>query len=398
MTNLKGKYAIVGIGETKVGKLPGVGTLTLHVDAVKRALDDAGMKPSEIDGLLTNQPLHDPFRTYSIVVAQALGIAPDYSLDLGLGGATPVAMAQHAAMAIEAGLATAVACVHARNQNSLRYLPLGGMGVTRATHGGVRDGAEDFEEPFGMASGPGTHAFVAARHMHEFGTTSEQLGAIAVTTRNHAAKNPGATMFGKPITLEDHQKSRWIVEPLRLLDCSLVTDGGAAFVVVSAERARDMKQKPVYIMGLGNHQPHAQLADAETLTTLGGKISSEMAYKMAGLGPKDMDFAQIYDCFTITTLVTLEDYGFCPKGEGGRWVGDGSRIRVDGELPVNTHGGLLSHGHLEGMTHITEAVKQLRGGQVVPELQIKDAEVGIVSGHGGNASTHATMILSKSPN
>ncbi len=398
MQNLSGKYAIVGIGETKIGKLPGVGTLTLHVEACKHAMTDAGLKPSQIDGFLTNQPMHDPFRTYSVVIAQALGIVPTYTTDLALGGATPASMALHAAMAIDAGLATAVICVHARNQNSLKYLAKGGMGVTRASHGGVRDGAEDYEEPFGLMSGPGHHAFIASRHMHEFGTTSEQLGGIAVVARAHAAKNPGATMFGKPITLEDHQKSRWIVDPLRLMDCSLMTDGGAAFVVVSAERARDLKKKPVYMLGFGSHQPHCQVTDAETLTTLGGKVSSEMAYKMAGLGPKDMDFAEIYDCFTITTLVTLEDYGFCPKGEGGRWVDGGRRIKVGGELPVNTHGGLLSHGHVEGMTHITEAVKQLRGGEVVPELQVKDAEVGICSGHGGNASTHATLILGNAPN
>jgi acetyl-CoA acetyltransferase len=242
-------------------------------------------------------------------------------------------------------------------------------------------------------SGPGHHALAAARHMHEFGTTSRQLGAIAVATRKHANMNPAATMYSKPLTLEDHQKARWIVEPLRLPDCSLMTDGGAAFIVTSAERAMDLKQKPVYIMGMGMNHPHCSVMDAKTLTTLGGKVSSEIAYKMAGVGPKDMDFAQIYDCFTITTLITLEDYGFCPKGEGGRWV-EGGRIEVGGELPVNTHGGLLSHAHLEGITHVTEAVKQLRGGNVEPARQVKDAKVGIVSGHGGYLSTHATLILS----
>jgi len=396
MGNLRGKYAIVGVGETKVGKLPGIGTLTVHVEACKKAIDDAGLKVSEIDGLLTNQPLHDPFRTYSVVVAHSMGIKPDYSLDLGLGGATPVAMAQHAAMAIDAGLATAVVCVHARNQASLHLLPKQGMGVTRAYHGGVRDGCEDFEDPYGVMSGPGHHSFAAARHMHEFGTTSKQLGAVAVATRKHANMNPSATMYSKKLTLEDHQKSRMIIEPLRLPDCSLMSDGGAAFVVTSAERARNLKKKPVYIMGMGNHQPFASVMDAETLTTLGGAVSSKMAYKMAGLGPKDMDFAQIYDCFTITTLITLEDYGFCKKGEGGAFV-EGGRIEIGGELPVNTHGGLLSHAHLEGMTHVTEAVKQLRGGDVEPERQVKDAEVGVVSGHGGYASTHASLVLSNRP-
>ncbi|MGE3149830.1 MAG: thiolase family protein, partial [Pseudorhodoplanes sp.] len=176
MGNLRGKYAIVGVGETKVGKLPGVGTLTLHVEAVKRALDDAGLEPKDIDGLVDNQPIHDPFRTYSVVVAHAMGITPQYTTDLALGGATPIAMAQHAAMAIDAGLCTTVVCVHARNHASRSLLPKQGKGVTRTSGGGVRDGCEDFEEPYGVMGGPGTHAFAAARHMHEFGTTSRQLG------------------------------------------------------------------------------------------------------------------------------------------------------------------------------------------------------------------------------
>ena len=391
MGNLSGKYAIVGVGETKVGKVPGVSTLALHTDAIKRALDDAGLRPGQIDGVLANQPLHDPFRTYSVLVAHALGITPHYTTDLGLGGATPIAMAQHAAMAIDAGLATAVVCVHARNEASKHLLPQHAAIVPGKN--AIRDGPEDLEEPYGLIAAAAHHSLAASRHMYEFGTTGEQLGAIAVSTRKHANMNPAATMHAKQMTLEDHQNSRWVVEPLRLFDCSLVSDGGAAFVVTSAERARDLKKKPVYILGMGMHHPHATLVDAKTLTTLGGSVSSDMAYSMAGLGPKDMDLAEIYDCFTITTLITLEDYGFCPKGEGGRWV-QGGRIEVGGELPVNTHGGLLSHAHIEGMAHVTEAVKQLRGGDVEPERQVPDANVGIVSGHGGILSTHATLLLS----
>jgi acetyl-CoA acetyltransferase len=382
MGNLKGKYAIVGVGETPLGKLAGRSTTALHVEAIKNALADAGLKPSDVDGLLTNQPIHDPMRCYGVQVAYSAGINVNYTTDLALGGATPAAMAHHAAMAIEAGLCDTVVCVHARNQATKGGLP------KRAE---IRDGDEDFEEPYGMLGAVANHAFMASRHMYEFGTTSEQLGAIAVATRKHACLNANATMR-KPITLDDHQNSRWIVEPLRLLDCSLVSDGGGAYIVTSAERARDLKNRPVYILGMGAHHPHSSLADAPTVTTLGGKKSSERAYGMAGLTPKDMDFAQIYDCFTITTLVTLEDYGFCPKGEGGSWV-QGGRIELGGELPVNTHGGLLSQAHIEGMLHVTEAVKQLQGGKVEPERQVKDAKVGIVSGHGGSLVTHSTLIL-----
>jgi len=382
MSNLKGKTAIVGVGETALGKLAGRSTTSLHVEAIRNALEDAGLKPQDVDGLVTNQPIHDPMRSYAVQVAHAAGITPTYFTDLALGGATPASMAHHAAMAVDAGLAKVVVCVHARNQATKNTLP------KRVE---IRDGDEDFEEPYGLLGAVANHAFAASRHMYEYGTTSEQLGAIAVATRKHACLNANATMR-KPITLEDHQNSRWIVEPLRLLDCSLVSDGGGAFIVTSAERARSMKNRPVYILGMGTHSPHASLAEAPSVTTLGGKVSSQLAYEMAGLGPKDMDFAEIYDCFTITTLITLEDYGFCPKGEGGRWV-EGGRIELGGELPVNTHGGLLSQAHIEGMLHVTEAVKQLQGGKVEPERQVKDAKVGIVSGHGGALVTHATLIL-----
>jgi acetyl-CoA acetyltransferase len=383
MSGLRGKYAIVGVGETVVGKLPGRSTLGLHVEAIKAALEDAGMANIQVDGLLTNQPSYDPMRCYAVVVAHAAGITPRYTTDLDAGGATPVLMAQHAAMAIEAGLCETVVCVHARNSATRRELPRRG--------GEVRDGAEDFEEAYGLLGAVARHAFAASRHMYEYGTTSEQLGAIAVAARKHAVLNANASMRA-PISLEDHQQSRWIVEPLRLLDCSLVSDGGGAFLVTSAEQAQDLRQRPVYILGMGGHHPHANLAQAPSLTTLGGRESSQQAYRMAGLGPADMDLAELYDCFTITTLITLEDYGFCPKGEGGRWV-EGGRIELGGELPVNTHGGLLSQAHIEGMLHVTEAVKQLRGGQVEPERQVPNARLGIVSGHGGELANHATLIL-----
>lgn len=384
---MRGKYAIVGIGETETGKLPGVSTLALHLEAIRRALADAGLKNTDVDGLLTNQPMHDPMRSYGVIVAHAAGITPAYTTDLALGGATPVSMAQHAAMAIEAGLAHTVICVHARNQATRKLLP---------RRGAIRDGWEDFERPYGLNSAIANHAFAASRHMHEYGTTSEQLGALAVAARKHANLNKKAAMHGRPMRIEDHQSSRYTVAPLRLLDCCLNSDGGGAFVVTSAERARDLPRKPVYILGMGTNNPHSNVAEAPTLTTLGGKKASESAYRMAGVGPEDMDFAEIYDCFTITTLITLEDYGFCPKGEGGRWV-EGGRTEIGGELPVNTHGGLLSQAHIEGMLHVTEAVKQLRGDEVEPERQVPDARVGIVSGHGGSLSTHATLILSNQP-
>ena len=204
MSNLKGKYAIVGVGETPVGKLGGKSTLALHQWAIKNALEDAGLRPQDVDGLLTNQPTDDPMRSYAVQVAHAVGIKPNYLTDLAFGGATPISMVQNAAMAIEAGMAETVVCVHARVRASKSILP------KRVE---IRDGEEDFEEPYGLLGAIAVHAFAASRHMYEFGTTSEQLGAIAIATRKHACLNANATMR-KPITIEDHQNSRFIIAEL----------------------------------------------------------------------------------------------------------------------------------------------------------------------------------------
>lgn len=381
--NPKGACAIVGVGETAVGKLPEMTTLGVQLEAIRRALKDAGLGPKDIDGLLAIQPSNDPQRSYALTVAQAAGIHPSYATDLAVGGATPVAMVAHAVMAIMTGLCSTVVCVLGHKQATGRLEP---------RHGHLRDGNEDFEEPFGLLGAPAVHAAVAARHMHEFGTKNEQFAAVAVAIRRHASLNANATMR-KPITIKDVLESRWVVKPFHLLDCCLVSDGAGAVVVTSVDRARDFPKPSVYIWGFGEGHIAGPL-QSSSLTTLGGKQAAEMAYRMAAVGPKDMDFAQIYDCFTAIVIVTLEDYGFCAKGEGGPWVENG-RIEIGGDLPVNTHGGLLSQGHIEGMLHITEAVKQLRGHSVEPERQVNDAKLGIVSGHGASLSAHATLILGR---
>jgi acetyl-CoA acetyltransferase len=243
--------------------------------------------------------------------------------------------------------------------------------------------------PFGQVGAMHGYAMACQRHMYEFGTTSKQLGAIAVACRKHASMTENAQRR-QPITLDDYMNSKMYSDPFRLLDICQVTDGGAAVVVTAKERSISLKHKPIYISGMGNRHPAWGIGWAPSMTTTGAKESSEIAYKMAGMTPKDIDIAEIYDCFTYTLLVTLEDYGFCKKGEGGSFV-EGGRIEIGGELPVNTSGGLLSQGHLEGMNHITEAVRQLRGD--CGPRQVKDAEVAIVSGNGGILSTHSTIIL-----
>jgi acetyl-CoA acetyltransferase len=380
--NARGRYAIAGMGETPVGKLPDISTYALTLQAVHRALADAGLQPKDVDGVICDQPNNVPSRGYALHVAHGAGITPTFATDIAMGGAAPCGSVATAIMAIEAGLATTVVCLHAQKQAT---------GHLEPRHGSLYDGNEDFEQPFGLLGAPSRHAAAAARHMHQYGTTSAQLAAVAVAFRKHASLNATATMR-KPITVEDVLNSRWICKPFHLLDCCLVSDGAGAVVVTTAERARDLPRRPVYVWGFGTGFKE-DLLDSEDLTTLAGAVSSKAAYRMAGVGPEDIQFAEIYDCFTAIAMITLEDYGFCQKGEGGAFV-EGGNIELGGRLPVNTHGGLLSHGHVEGMLHITEAVKQLRGGEVEPERQVPDARLGIVSGHGGNLSCHATLILS----
>ncbi len=379
---LSGKYAIVGVSELLVGKFPDQTTLGLHVEAVRLALNDAGLKNTDIDGIISHQPRFDPMRDYTLLIAKASGITPTYMTDISSSGEAPVFMAQQAMLAIEAGLCETVLCVHARK------------GATREGPSNVeiREGSEEYYLPYGIAGGIITHAFMASRHMHDFGTTRAQLGAVSVAARKHALLNPNAIMK-KPMTIADHAASRPIAAPLHLFDCSLPADGGGAYIVTRIERARAMKNTPVVILGTGKHHVHANLANAPSLTTLGGKVSSQQAFAMAGLKPADMDFAQFYDCFSITTIGAIEDYGFCAKGEGGPFVENG-RIEIGGELPVNTHGGLLSQGHIEGMMHVTEAIRQLRH-EIEPARQVKDAQLGVVSGHGGHLASHASLILGR---
>ncbi len=380
MANLKDTCAIVGVGETKFGTLPGVTPFGLNSEACKKAVEDAGLTKDDIDGLLTQQPNSDPTFMFSVWLGEQMGLSLKYTTDMHLGGATPIAMVQAATMAINAGLCNTVLCTVGRDERSRRGLP---------RHAKIRMGGEDFEAPFGMLAPMHGYSMAFRRHQYEYGTTSEQLGAIAIACRKHASMNDNAQQRA-PMTMEDYLNSPMMCEPFRLFDICQVTDGGAAVVVTSAERARNLKHAPVYISGMGNRHPHKFIGWSPSMTSTGAVVSGKMAFEMAGMTPKDIDLAEIYDCFTYTALVTLEGYGFCKKGEGGPFV-EGGRIELGGELPVNTHGGLLSQGHIDGMAHITEAVKQLRGD--CGQRQVKGAEVAVVSGNGGVLSTHCTLIL-----
>jgi acetyl-CoA acetyltransferase len=386
MGNISGKFAIVGIGETEVGRRSDKSLTALGLQAAVAAMRDAGLEKHEIDGIITHQQRSNPQANGSAFLADRLGLKPAYINDISLSGAAPASMVINAVGAIEAGVCSTVLCASAG----------GGQALSRdgRGHGKLATGWEDFMHPFGAVAAPIHYALGARRHMHEYGTTSRQLGAIAVACRRHASMNPNAQMR-KPITIEDHQNSRMIADPFRLLDCSLVSTGAGAFIVTSAHRAQDLPNRAAHILGMGSACLFSGVTYAEDLTSAAGREASRRAFRMAGLTPADVDVAELYDCFTYTVLVTLEDYGFCEKGEGGPFMENG-RIELGGELPINTHGGLLSQAHVGGMLHITEAVAQLR--HAAGPRQVEDAEVAVVSSQCGQLGIHVTLLLGGSPN
>jgi acetyl-CoA acetyltransferase len=319
-----------------------------------------------------------------------LGSAEELAANLGIenlrfaatihtGGAAPVASLQAAAVAVTAGIASHVLLPAGWNAYSgRRTREWVANEVASIPGGGI---ARDYYIPHGLTAPPQWYALIARRHMHEFGTTPEQLGAIAVAMRKHAQLNPRAVMRGKPLTLEDYLGSPMITAPYRLFDCCLETDAAAAVVVTTAERARDLPRPPVFIMGVASGQPYPadEITNRRDIFRTGLTSAAPQAFAMAGVTPRDVDFAEIYDCFTFEVLQQIEEAGFCARGEGGAFVA-GGRIELGGELPVNTHGGLLSEAHVLGMSHIVEAVRQLRG--EADERQVRDAEIGVVTGWG----------------
>ncbi len=373
--SFKDKYAIVGAATTRFGKLPGSTAEGITVEAAKLAIEDSGIDKDEIDCVLAKYPRTGFVSLYAHRIAQHLGIMPTIAAEIDNAGATNATLVQYAMMAIDAGLIKTAVCCYGDN-------PVTGITCTYGQGGSV-DAAYGL---FGAAAG---YAMITLRHMHEYGTSSRQLGAVAVSTRKWASMNPNAQMQ-TPMTIEDHQNSRWVTWPLHLLDCCLVSDGGAAVVVTSAERARSLRKPPVYVMGIGQRHVAWELNHRPVLTEAGGKESGALAFRMAEITPQDVDVAEIYDCFTITPVMTLEDYGFCGKGEGGDFV-EGGRIEPGGELPMNTSGGLLSESGMAGMQLIVEAVVQLRG--ECGARQVNDAEIACISLQGGVMHSHSTLIL-----
>ncbi|CAN5275865.1 thiolase [soil metagenome] len=374
---MRGRAAIVGVAESDLGEVgPGYTPLDLIGQATRRALDDAGLKKEDVDGLFSASAYyHMP----TLSAGEYLGIRPRYSDATSMGGSSFVSHLFHAAAAIDAGLCEVALIIYGSTQRS------GG--------GQLVSGSETlpYEAPYKPRYPVSMYALAASRHMYQYGTTREQLAEVAVAARDWAKLNPKAFMRDD-LSVEDVLSSRMVSSPLSVLDCCLVTDGGGAAILTSPERAKDLARPPVYLLGAGEAHWHRNISQMPDLTVTAAAGSGPRAYEMAGIGPGDVDVVMLYDAFTINTVLFLEDLGFCGKGEGGAFV-EGGRIAPGGELAVNTSGGGLSYNHpgMYGLLLLIEGVRQLRG--ECGERQVEDADVSLVHGNGGVLSSQVTAIL-----
>lgn len=372
---MRGTIVIAGIGHTAFGKLPARSTVSMNVEACRKALEDARIDKSLIDAVFVKYPTSGLEGKYGQKVAEALGLQPRIGGVWDQAGASNISMISFAAMAIERGQCEIALVCFADNPNS---------GSRKVFERSLGDDAI-----YGWFGVPAGYAMIAQRHMADYGTKHEDLAAVAIACRRHGAANPDAQLKS-PLTLEQYMSSRYVVEPLRRDDCCLLSDGGAAVVVMNAKRARELGvPRPVPILGFGQGQTSWEVPQRPTLTSTCAAVSAQTAFRMAGVSSKDIDVAQIYDCFTITVLMTLEDYGFCRKGEVGHFVREG-RIEIGGDLPINTSGGLLSETGMPGMQLVLEGVRQMRG---TANRQVPDARKCIISNQGGIMHTHSTLIL-----
>ena len=375
MDSLSGRYVIAGIGHTKFGKLPGSDTISLNVEACRNALADAGVDKSEVDAVFVKVPTSAHQFMYGQKVAEALGVTPRMGGAWDQGGAANITLLSMAIMAIEAGQCEVALVCYADNPRT----------GNRAVY--ARPRGDD--AVYGWFSTAAGYAMIHRRHVIEFGTPPEAFAAVAVACRKHGAGNPDAQLKA-PLTLDAYMDSPWVVDPLRRDDCALVSDGGAAIVVMSAGRARDLRVPlPVPVLGFGHGQTSFDLPQRATLTSTEAVRASQTAFAMAGVQPQDVDVAQLYDCFTVTVLMTLEDYGFCRKGEAAGFVADGA-LEIGGRLPLNTSGGLLSETGMPGFQLVMEGVRQMRG---TARLQVPGARICLVSNQGGTMHTHSTLLL-----
>lgn len=374
---LRGRTAIVGVGEAGIaGFAPGTTPVDAMALASSLALEDAGLTPADVDGVFA-AGLQTFMPTLSL--CEYLGMRPRYTDGTQIGGGAAIAHLNHAQAAIQAGLCSVALVAYGSTQRS--------GGGRFATH----SEPNAYEAPYGVPGPVAAYALIADRHMHEFGTTREQLAEVAVAARAWARLTPGAAARD-PLTVEDVLAARRVAEPFGVRDCCLVTDGAGAVVVTAAERARSLRRPAVYVLGVGEAVSHRSIAQMPDLTTTAARVSGRRAFEAAGLGPADVDVLQLYDAFTINPIVFLEDLGFCPKGEGGRFAAAGA-LAPGGALPVNTNGGGLSYCHpgMYGVFTVIESVRQLRGG--LGQRQVADAEVALAHAPGGFMSSQSTALF-----
>jgi acetyl-CoA acetyltransferase len=356
--SIRNKAAIAGVGTTRFAKNSGVSELALACEAVRGCLDDAGLDPAEVDGLVT----YTLDSSDEVEVARGVGLG-DLTMfaKINYGGGAAVGLVQQAAMAVATGVANNVVVWRGMNGRSGQRM---GQGVS----GNIISSDLihwSWYMPYGMMTPASWVAMIAHGYMHKFGVTSEHLAEVAITQRNFALNNPAAAGYGKPLTLEQYMNSRLVSAPLRLYDCCQETDGGCALLITSTERARDLKQKPAVIRGVSQASTRGQEQmtsfyrnDLTSLPEM--ELAAKRAYTMAGLGPEDIDAACLYDAFTPEVVMQLESFGFCGRGEAGDFVADGN-LRIDGRLPNNTHGGLLSEAYIHGVNNIAEGARLIRG-------------------------------------
>lgn len=379
--SISGKTAIVGVGTTKFGKLPGRSAWSLQAEAVRLAIEDAGLAKDDVDGLFTEPHFNEPLLLHGHHLGRMLGLKTNYLSTMSIGGATAIVLIQQAAMAIHSGLCEVAVCIYGENAKTGLPMLFGKAQMGR----GMTD-----DMSYGMAGGPVMEARSAMLYKHEYKVSDEMFGAVPVSFREHATKNPNAT-YREPLTMEDYLAGRMIAEPLRVYDCAIgASDGAVALIVTSAERARDLRKPPAYIIGMGAGDNLDQLKDPLHYMHFAAERSAQRAYRMAGVGPEDIQVAQWYDCFTSTVLITIEEYGFCKRGEAGPFALEGN-LKLGGRVPSNTSGGHLSEAFMTGWNQVAEGVRQIRGESTA---QVDGAEVGLVTGHGGFQVAHGTLILS----
>lgn len=377
---------IAGIGETPVGKLTGMQPVDIQALAALDAVRDAGLSIRDIDGVINLDPYVTPNSMFATTLSEYLGLQPDFVSTVDVGGTvTGMTMLQEAIWAIEAGHCQRVLCVYGENSATVREAGTHGLHMKNLL------GAEEWEEPFGCEGMVIPYALLAQRYIDMYSASQEDFGAVAVTTRQHALLNTNAQMR-RPLTYEEYVGSRMISSPLKLYDCSLVSDGGGALVLMPKRDAERVGARYVKVRSMAMKCTHNSVVQLPEIEASGMWKAAADAFEAAGIAPADVDVAELHDAFTISVLITLEAMGMCPPGEGGRFMRSGAGA-LGGRCPVNTHGGLLSQAHIGGMLHLTEAVRQLRGD--AGKRQVEGARTAVVSGNGGVFSVCGVMVMEK---